>query len=217
MSTKNESYIRFLGKVPKSCFVACSGGPDSMAALAFLIKGGKDVEVIYCDHGTEFSKTAFFLVEDYCKKNNIKMWTFGPFEEPPKGRSKEEFWRQKRYEAFAKMADPNKPIVIGHNLDDQLENWIFTSAHGTPQLIPYRREDVNAIRPFLLTKKEQLVQWCNKNDVPYLVDPSNSSYEYKRCYIRHEVVKHFLEINPGFYTTIKKKVEKEYNERESIG
>ena len=51
--------IKQLVDVPRKCFVACSGGTDSMAVLDFLRRSGKVVGVLHFDHKTE--QSSYFM------------------------------------------------------------------------------------------------------------------------------------------------------------
>ena len=44
------------------------------------------------------------------------------------------------------------------------------------------------------------------NNVPYINDPSNKDTSLRRNYIRHELMPHALEVNPGIFKMISKKV-----------
>ena len=58
--------IRVLGKLPTDCYIACSGGVDSMAALSFLTNNPqRKVEVLFFDHGTDTSKAAKYFLIDF--------------------------------------------------------------------------------------------------------------------------------------------------------
>jgi tRNA(Ile)-lysidine synthase len=195
--------LRIFGdKLPRTLYVALSGGPDSMAVLDFLIKGGRDVTALHFDHGTGHGKLARKFVSDYCKANNVKL-VIGEADRPrDKNESPEEYWRNMRYDFFNEHKD--SAIVTGHTLDDQVENYLFTSMHGNPRIIPYRR--FNIIRPFITTTKREFLLWCENKSVPFVVDSSNFSDRYARSYIRKHIVPHAITINPGIYKVIKKKV-----------
>ena len=202
--------LRFLGNLPKQCYIALSGGPDSMAVLDFLIRGRRNVSALYFNHGTDHGNEAERFVDSYCKENGIKLYTghISRFRSKNKRESPEAYWRDARYKFFSRFRD--KLLITGHQLDDQLENWVFTSLRGNPRLIPYRRG--NVIRPFLLTKSSFMEGWCREKNVPFVVDPSNSSDKYMRSYIRTNMIDNALVVNPGFYKTISKRVVREYNE-----
>lgn len=193
--------IKFVGKLPYRPAIAVSGGPDSMAVLDFL--KWKNPLVLYFNHGTSHGKDAEIFVRDYCEKENLELSVGFINRDKQSNESPEEYWRNCRYD-FLFSNNKDLPIITGHNLDDQVEQWIFSSFHGNPFLIPYRRGVL--IRPFIITKKVDFVGWCKDRGVPYLVDPSNSSEKYMRSYIRNEVVSKALFVNPGIYKVVKKKI-----------
>ena len=61
--------IRILGRLPEKIYVACSGGPDSMAVLDFLVKGKRDVTVAHFNHDTPFGRFAEKFVKQFLKGN----------------------------------------------------------------------------------------------------------------------------------------------------
>ena len=204
--------LKILGELPDVIAVACSGGPDSMAALNFLHNGGKrKVIAVYFNHGTEHGGQAQSFIEEYCNRNGIEFIIGMISRDKSAKESPEEFWRNERYAFFArimKVLDTRfgKDIKLAtcHHLDDSVENWIFTSLNGEGRLIPYSRDYI--IRPFLLTRKAELINWCNITGVPYLVDPSNTDVKYARNRIRSMIVPQVELINPGIYKVIRKKI-----------
>lgn len=196
--------IGIQGKLPRKLYVAVSGGIDSMAALDFL-KGSHEVEALYFDHGTKTGQEAYWTVMSYCSQRDIKIHR-GKLETPrPADKSPEEHWRDLRYTFFGHFAD--RPIVMAHHLDDCVEQWIFSSLHGTPNLIPYRRG--NVIRPFRLTRKAEFVNWAKRKGIPWHEDYSNEDLSYMRNFIRSEIVPKALVVNPGLHKMIAKKLAQE--------
>ena len=193
--------IKLLNKVPYQVTLACSGGADSMASLHFLKNGGRYVKVCYFNHGTEFGKLAQSFIEDYCSQHQIDFEIGQISSEKTKKESWEEYWRNQRYNWFRQFTIP---MVMAHNLNDQMENWIFTSAHGLPKLIPYANQ--NIIRPFMLNLKSEMINWCVNHQVPWLEDPSNLDTKYMRNKIRHDILPRYLELNPGFAKVISKQI-----------
>lgn len=156
---------------------------------------------------TDFGKKSVDFVKNYSRNNNLK-YEIGTLQvEKDSDLSKEEFWRIERYKFFSNFND--RPIITCHHLNDQIENWIFTSLHGNGMLIPYRNG--NIIRPFLLCKKQDLIEYAkSKNITEWMEDPSNLDNSYMRNYIRNNIVQHALNVNNGLYKTIAKKVQKEF-------
>ena len=203
--------LNILGKIPRKIILACSGGPDSMAVLDFLIRGKKNVRVAHFDHGTEHGKEAKNFLTKYCDKRGIpiEVGTISR-EEKPNNNSWEEWWRNCRYSFFNSLSC-DEPIITCHNLNDVAEWWIFTSLNGNPRLIPYQNGRV--FRPFLTTEKNSLTNWCDRKNVPYMIDPSNLEERFARSRIRNLIMPEALKINPGLLKVLKKKIIAEYCER----
>ena len=193
--------IDFLGSIPRNITLACSGGPDSMAVLDFLIRGRKDVTVAYFDHGTDHGEVAREFLVSFCEKNNIPIKIGAISDSRPKDKSLEEWWRDERYSFLNSI--PGKKITC-HHLNDVAEWWIFSSLNGNPRLIPYENGDI--IRPFLLTPKESFVSWCKRKDVPFVTDPGNTNLKFARSRIRSAIMPEALRINPGLLKVLKKKI-----------
>jgi len=198
--------IRILGKIPNDIIVACSGGPDSMAITDFLLKGRKNVTIAYFDHGTVHGSEAGRFIFEFCRKRNVPLVTGELLAPKSSDKSWEEHWRDERYRWLNSIASS---VITGHQLDDVMEWYLFTSLHGNSRLIPYRRD--NVIRPFLTTPKSEFISWCNRNNIKYLTDPGNHNERFMRSIIRHSIVPQCLRVNPGLRKVIKKKIIVDYN------
>lgn len=191
-------------KVPKEIEVAVSGGPDSIAALAFLSNSRRKVSAAFVHHGTKTSDESLYVVKQVCDQLNVPLrWTtLHPVERETKGL--EATWREQRYEFLDKS---EIPTVTAHHLDDAVEWWIFSSLHGMSKLIPRVRGSY--LRPFLLTRKKKLIDFCDNNNLPYYLDETNYYTDRPRVLIRNKIVYDCLKINPGIHKMIKKKYLKE--------
>jgi tRNA(Ile)-lysidine synthase TilS/MesJ len=85
----------------------------------------------------------------------------------------------------------------------------MSSLHGTPSLIPIKRNDVCTIKPFLLNKKQKFIYRATQRQVPFIDDPTNKSEKYIRNYVTQQLVPRALVVNPGLYKVIRKKYLKE--------
>lgn len=198
--------IRLLEKIPETVGVAVSGGIDSMVTLDFLQNTRRDIKVIHVNHGTNHAPHALKFVKEQAEQRGLEFWVNREdvYTSDIKN-NKEEAWRNMRYEYFHGFPFP---IITAHHLDDCLETWLFSSFNGTPKTIPYQRD--NVIRPFLLTKRDDIVDYACKNDVDYIYDMSNSDLSYTRNYIRHNIVPDVLTVNPGIHKMIAKMVRERY-------
>lgn len=189
--------MKLIGQIPKQCYLACSGGKDSMMVLDFLLKGRRDVHVLYFNHNTEHGKEAEHFIHEYCRERNLHL-DIGQYY---KNINTEESWRNARYEFLSFYK--NRPIIMCQHLNDNIETWLMSSIKGTSKFIPYQRD--NIIRPFLLTSREEIDSYVSTHNVKWIEDPSNSESNYDRNNIRNNVIPVLKEINPGLYKTFKNK------------
>ena len=196
---KGNFMITAQGKIPTDITVACSGGVDSMAIANFLQRK-HNVKLLFIHHLTKTSDDALKFLQPYTNKNNIDFeCRYIRDKKPTKG--KENYWREERYRIFYSH---KAPIITCHHLDDCVETWIWSSLHGTGKIIPYRH--ANVIRPFRQNKKEEFVNWCERNDVPWIEDKTNEDTKYMRNFIRHQMMDSVLVVNRGIHKTIRKKI-----------
>jgi tRNA(Ile)-lysidine synthase len=197
--------IRLLGKIPDTVIVACSGGPDSMAALDFLSNGKRRVTAAYFNHCTPHGYQAKKFLIEYCKTREVSLHLGEITREKSSRESHEEYWRNERYRFFKTL---EYPVVTGHQLDDAVEWWVYTSLHGDPRLMPYENSKYGIIRPFLLTPRSEMLSWAQRKHVPYVSDPSNQSMQHARNVVRHRIIPACLDVHPGLPTVIRKKLTK---------
>lgn len=220
--------IKLLGRVDRDFIIALSGGIDSMVALDFLTRRGRNVLALHFDHGTEYGKSAREYVEEFCILNNIPLVVGRINRDIEPGESREAYWREQRYSFFESWYSPahiklgsfqpsffkHSKIVTCHHLDDVVETYLFSSIRGNAKLIPHSRQ--NYIRPFLLTKKGQIAEYAERNGVQWLDDPSNLNQDFTRNFIRHTLLPNALKVNPGLYKTVKRKVLEQYEAQQEF-
>jgi len=196
--------LRVLGKLPREVGVAVSGGPDSMAILDFL-NNNHDVTACYFDHGTNFGNECKSFVKNFCESRDIDFVVGVNLIDCPPHKSLEEHWRDERYKFLHSF---EMPVVTGHNLDDVIEWFLYSSTHGEGKIIPYQNK--NVFRPFISTPKSVLLDWCKRKDISFLTDPANTNRMFMRSIVRHDILPHAKSVNPGIEKTFRKLVEKEY-------
>ena len=186
--------------------IAVSGGLDSMTFLKFLsLYKSNEFTVLHFNHGTEHGNEAERFVIRHCLDNGYELKVGRIKNERKRGQSLEEYWRNERYAFFSEYKGK---IITCHHLNDVVETWLFTSLNGNPKLIPAERG--NFIRPFLASRKEDIVSFYKRHGVTHIEDPSNSEQEHARNIIRHSLIPCALKINPGIHTTIRNKVVSRY-------
>ena len=194
--------IRMLNPLPRSLYVACSGGVDSMAAVDFL-RRRHQVQVAFFHHGTVTSDQGWQVVRAYCAQHGLELKIGHITQARPVDTSPEEHWRNQRYD-FLDSLPGRDPVVIAHHLDDAVETWIWGSCHGQPRVMDYQRG--RCVRPFLPTPKSELEAWAQRHGVIWSEDTTNLDRRYSRNQIRHGVMPEILRVNPGIAAMIRRKV-----------
>jgi len=199
-------------KIPKEPFaIAVSGGLDSMTFLKFLsLYKSNRFTVLHFNHGTEHGNDAERFVTRHCFDNGYELRVGRIKNERQRGQSLEEYWRNERYAFFSEYSGK---VITCHHLSDVVETWLFSSLHGDPKLIPAERGAF--IRPFLASRKEDILRFYERHNVTHIEDPSNSEEEHARNIIRHSLMPCVLKVNPGIHTTIRNKIINRYLSEES--
>ncbi|MDB0053806.1 tRNA lysidine(34) synthetase TilS [Candidatus Pelagibacter sp.] len=197
--------------------VAVSGGPDSLA-LSFLakiysIKNSLDIKYFIVDHKLRKNSTREAKnVQKHLKKFSIKLNILTWNGHKPK-KNIQSIARDKRYELLINEAKKYKikDILIGHHLDDLLENFFIRILRGSGLngLVSLGREtqidNINLIRPLIDVDKNDLVYTSNYVFGSYVEDPSNKNDKFKRVKIRNLLNQLSLEglDKKKFFLTIK--------------
>lgn len=193
---------RLTSKIPNKVAVAVSGGPDSMALLHFVSQSReREVFAATFDHNTGMACRSLPVIKELCKALDVTLLSGKIKNEKPKDQSPEEFWRNERY---AWLDSLDMPVITGHNLDDVVETYLWSALNGTPKLIPVKRN--NVIRPLLAVTKKEILEYCEKHSINYVIDPSNTDRNYTRAKVRNDLIPVALTINPGLFNMIKRKV-----------
>lgn len=177
--------------LPKTLAVAVSGGVDSMSALHWLNRTHKVELAIHINHKTEqFSDDAESLVRSCCKSLGVPLWSFEIDPETPRT---EKAWREERYKHFHSFT---YEVATAHTYNDCLEEYLMcVLKRGYLGTIGYRNH--NVIRPFRKWRKEDILDYAHRNQIPYLNDPENESLGHLRNLIRQKLVPVALEVNVG--------------------
>lgn len=192
--------------------VGFSGGPDSVFLVEMLMKLREninfDMVLVHINHllrGENSDGDEKFSIE-YGKKKGLQVFSrkinitaLGK----DMGLTLEEAGRKARYDLFKEVFEKigaNK-IALAHNKDDQLETFMFrlirgAGLEGLEGIVAKR--DVY-IRPISEIYKKDIVEYLNKNSIPYRIDETNFENEFTRNSIRLDLIP-FIEkrYNPKF-------------------
>lgn len=180
---KNEKYL-----------LACSFGPDSMAAFHLLLQGGYKFEVAIVNyHLRKESNLEVKRLEDYCNLNNIELHILDV--KKPIIRNIENECRKIRYKYFKELCEKRRllGVIVAHHQDDLIETYLLQKyRQNLPEYYGIKEKStifgVEVYRPLLDQKKKDLQDICEQNNVPYMIDLSNLENAFLRNKIRHEIV-----------------------------
>ena len=179
----------------KKFVIGVSGGPDSLA-LAYLSKiycneKKLDFTCIIIDHGVrkesgkEAQKVKKFLSKQKIKSVILKI-------NITKIKNFHLEARQKRYDKMSEFCKKKKikHILLGHHLDDQIENFYIRLSRGSgltglsPIKTISKYKKYVLLRPFLNLRKNQLIKISKKYFNFYVKDISNFDDKYLRSRVR---------------------------------
>lgn len=200
----------------KPVLVGLSGGADSVALLAVLVRLGYTCIALHCnfhlrgeesDRDETFARefalelgipfySTDFNTETYAREKKISIemaardLRYGWFEE-------------KRRELDAQA------IAVAHHRDDNVETLLInlirgTGIHGMKGIRP---KNGYIIRPLLPVGREDILQWLDEQKLSYITDSTNLSDEYTRNYIRLNLIPLLEKINPSVKETIARTAE----------
>ena len=191
------NYKKFLDKhlKAKKFVIGVSGGSDSLALvyLSKLYSQERKVkfEGIIVDHGVrKGSDKEAKKVKQILLKNKVKSHIFKIKFNNIKNFHSEA--RKKRYEKIISFCKKNrvKNILLGHHLDDQIENFYIRLSRGSglTGLSPIKKvsnfKNLYFLRPLLNIKKQDLIKISKKYFNFYVKDPSNFDNKYLRSRVR---------------------------------
>ena len=108
--------------------------------------------------------------------------------------SKQEAARELRYQVFERIRTKvnGTSVATAHQADDNAETILLNALRGTGIRclvgIPLRREPGHIIRPLLFARRSELDKFAHDEGVTFRNDSSNDLTEYRRNYLRHNVI-----------------------------
>ena len=189
-----------------------SGGADSMAMLNFLLsikdEYNLNITVAHINHGlrgAEADRDENYVI-DFCQKNNIAYKVLhADINKMAKesGEGTEECGRRVRYEFFNSICE-NAKIATAHTASDNAETVLFNLTRGSSIKgicgIPPVRD--NIIRPLIFCTREEIEEYCRKNEISFVTDSTNLGTDYTRNKFRHIVIPALEKINPSFINSV---------------
>lgn len=194
--------------------VACSGGPDSTAALIATARSRRDageVVVATFDHGMRSqAETAGdrAAVEAVASRLGVRS-LHGEARGLTPGTSEAEA-REARYRwlAGACREAGARYCVTGHTLDDQAETVLLRLTRGSgltgiagmgesaPWPVDCGADDLRVVRPLLGVRRLEVLAYLDAIGVELRIDATNELVTFDRNRLRHRVLPELRSINP---------------------
>ena len=225
---KKAEELKKSGLIKKNekILIAFSGGPDSVFLynlLNFLKEEYfLEISLTYINHNLRKDvEDDLKFVKNFSEENEVPLYVESVDVRKYATENKKSIElsaRELRYEAIEKVLQNINydKIATGHNLDDNIETFIFRLLRGTSlkglKGIPEKRE--NIIRPILQFEKKEILNCLQENKKNYIIDYTNNENDYTRNYIRNEIFPMFVNINPNFRNKINELIH-EMNDREN--
>ena len=175
--------------------VACSGGPDSMFLINLLNELNYKIICAHVNHKVRNeSDQEYIFVKDYCEKNNIIFegieltgYKTGNFEK---------YARDFRYSFFENILKKynSKYLFTAHHGDDLVETIMMRLVRGSSLKgysgfsIKTIKKDYTIVRPLVYLTKDFIIDYLNENNIDFVIDDSNNSFDYTRNRFRHKIL-----------------------------
>lgn len=182
--------------------VGVSGGPDSMALISLLSHWASEnddtlqIHALIVNHGLR--KEAKDEAEQV--KKWLTEWSNVHPEILNRSIAKEELnkrvqerAREDRYQLLSEYCEHQQIqyLFLAHHSDDQAETFLFRLAKGSgldglcamSEVSTYS-ERLKILRPLLSSQKDDLILYCNEQNIPFVNDPSNYNKKFARPRLR---------------------------------
>ena len=191
--------------------VCVSGGADSMALLHLCVSCGMDCVAAHCNfrlRGEESERDCRFVRRE-CTRLGVELLV-KEFDTQQYARrnalSIEMACRELRYDWFRHLRSERglERIVVAHNADDDTETMLLNLLRGTgiKGLTGMSSDNGEILRPLLGAGRSEIEMYLKSIGAEWIVDSSNLSSEYKRNFLRNEVLPALRTRWPGLDKTL---------------
>lgn len=178
--------------------VTVSGGADSLTLLHALRSTKAEILAAHCNfhlRGDESMRDQHH-VEQICKNLGVELivkdFDVDGFINSSKGNSVEMACRKLRYDWFDQLAEQHGAdrIATGHNADDNIETLFLNlmRGSGTTGLKGMVPDNGRIWRPLLRFHRHEIEGYLKECGIDFITDSSNLSSDYRRNFLRNEVI-----------------------------
>ena len=174
--------------------VAVSAGPDSMALLSMCIEQGTACAAAHVNyHHRKEAEEEESYVRHFCSEHHIPLYVRNePFVYEGNFEAAARAWR---YDWFASLVKEHgyRGVLVAHHEDDLLETYFMQEEKNlVPSYYGLREEmmyhGILIRRPLLKYTKQELLDYCERKNIRYYIDRTNSDESLTRNRIRNQTV-----------------------------
>jgi len=197
----SDALKKSLQNIPNSnnYFVAFSGGMDSSLLLVLASRYLSEcrqasVVAIHVHHGiSDHADLWQSHCEKVCGRLGVEL-IVRQVSLVSKKKGVEEAARAARYSVFEQILPSDAVLLQGHHQNDQAETVLLRLMRGAgvkgiagiPKTRALNSTQIN--RPFLDVPRSELLRAAKALELEWVEDDSNTSYDYDRNFIRHEII-----------------------------
>ncbi len=186
----------------RSLLVAISGGADSVAlfvaAHRLAPRLGLRIEAVNCNfhlRGEESDRDSAFTAT-LCQSLGVRLHSLDYDVEAYIGShpdlSLEMACRDLRYSDFFRIMEQEvfDRVAVAHNSDDDIETMMLNMLRGSGVrgLKGMEQDNGRVIRPLLNVSRKEIEEYLQAVGIDYIIDSSNLTSEFRRNFIRREVL-----------------------------
>lgn len=202
-----EALQTFVAQINTPLWVGYSGGLDSSVLLHALVQlrttyPQLKLHAIHIHHGLQTNADAWQLFcQQQCQALQVPLTSVKVHIVEIARQGVEAAARQQRYVAFAKVIQNKGVLVTAHHQRDQVETVLMALARGAgvnglgamSALTIKRMQGVELqqARPLLQVPYESLKAYAQAFQLSWIEDPTNQQIDFKRNFVRHEILPKF--------------------------
>lgn len=204
-------WYRQLPNRPERIWVAYSGGRDSHVLLHALKRACPEIQLMAChvNHRlSAYSDDWASHCQQVADHLEIPFFTKTLSTQPNQGQSIEAWARQARYEWFQSLLKTGDLLCTAHTQNDQAETILInlirgSGLQGLASIAPFKTFGDGAIaRPLLSIERNTIDAYVAEFDLNYIEDDSNTNLQFKRNFIRHELIPKIVKRYPSMVSTL---------------
>ena len=191
----------------KTLVVGFSGGYDSMCLLDILRRIREKTPfrliALHLNHNWRARESEIEQenCENYCKQNNIEIYTEILDKNTPKTETAAREKRQEFFKKYYKKFNADG-LFRAHTKSDNTETILYRLSKGTGVkglcgiLESSSLDFCNVFRPLMPFARKDIMRYCTVNKLVPNNDSSNFDTKYARNFLRHQIISELKTINP---------------------